>query len=208
MGTKERRDRERSETRQRILDVAREMFAQEGFDAVSMRRIADRIEYSPTAIYLHFKDKEELIQELCENDFYSFSMRFATVNSIEDPQERLRAAGQAYVDFALEHPNQYRLMFMTPHPAFDPQTKDVEHGNPESDAYAFLVHTVTEGLKSKRFRRGMTDVQLIAQTVWAGIHGVIALHIAKSHDPWVNWRAVKRRVEVMNDVLIFGLTKN
>src|SRR5581483_625039 len=115
MGPSDRREREKQEVRRKILDAARELFVTVGYDAVTMRKIAEKIEYSPTAIYLHFKDKEELIQELCENDFYSFSVHFASVNAIEDPEERLRAAGQVYVDFALACPNQYRLMFMTPH---------------------------------------------------------------------------------------------
>ena len=65
MGVRERRDREREEIRTRILDAARELFATEGYEAVTMRRIADRIEYSATAIYFHFRDKEALLQELC-----------------------------------------------------------------------------------------------------------------------------------------------
>ena len=69
MGVKERREREREETRAKITDAARELFAREGYDAVSMRRIAEAIEYSPTAIYVHFKDKEALFQDLCRQDF-------------------------------------------------------------------------------------------------------------------------------------------
>ena len=64
MGVKERRERERSETREKILDTARELFVEEGFDGVSMRKIAERVEYSPTAIYMHFADKEQLFMEI------------------------------------------------------------------------------------------------------------------------------------------------
>ena len=73
MGPRERREREREETRTRILDAARELFAAEGYEAVTMRRIAERIEYSATAIYFHFKDKEALVKELCDVDFTSFA---------------------------------------------------------------------------------------------------------------------------------------
>ena len=65
MGVKERREREKSETRDKILDAARELFVTEGYEGVSMRKVADKIEYSPTAIYVHFADKEELFRELC-----------------------------------------------------------------------------------------------------------------------------------------------
>ena len=64
MGVKERREREKESLRQDILDVAREMFATEGYESVSMRKIADKIEYSPTTIYLYFKDKNELFYAL------------------------------------------------------------------------------------------------------------------------------------------------
>src|ERR1700678_2654292 len=99
MGTTERRERERQELRTRILDAARELFAAEGYEAVTMRKIAERIEYSPTAIYAHFKDKNALIRELCEGDFLAFAQKFVGFLTVQDPIERLRLAGVAYVDF-------------------------------------------------------------------------------------------------------------
>src|SRR5258706_4035211 len=101
MGVRERREREREEVRTKILDAARELFATEGYEAVTMRKIAERIEYSATAIYQHFEDKETLLAELCRHDFRQFSTHFARAAAIEDPIERLRAAGLAYFDFAV-----------------------------------------------------------------------------------------------------------
>ena len=69
MGVKERREREKSETRDKILDAARELFIAEGYEGVSMRQVADKIEYTPTTIYVHFADKEELFHEICHEDF-------------------------------------------------------------------------------------------------------------------------------------------
>src|SRR5215469_1136897 len=113
MGVKERREREREETRAKIADAARELFAREGYDAVSMRRIAEAIEYSPTAIYVHFKDKESLFQELCRQDFGKLASVFTKLSQVENPIERIREIGHAYIHFALLYPNHYRLMFMT-----------------------------------------------------------------------------------------------
>src|SRR5512139_3581766 len=139
MGINERREREKGEIRGKILDAARDLFARDGYEAVTMRKIAEAIEYSPTAIYLHFKDKESLVRELCLGDFDSLARAFQRIAREPDPLERLRKVGLAYADFALEHPNHYRLMFMTPHPA--PPKDDEEtakrKGNPEADAYAF-----------------------------------------------------------------------
>jgi AcrR family transcriptional regulator len=190
-----------------ILDAARELFATEGYEAVTMRRIADRIEYSPTAIYFHFKDKESLVRELCDADFLTLAHQFHRIARVADPLERLRQAGIAYMEFGIEKPNHYRLMFMTPHPAMPADESAIERGNPEVDAYAFLKAIIADGLAQKRFRKELTDVDLIAQTVWAGVHGVISLQIAKCNDDWVEWRDMKKRMRFMVDLLVKGLEK-
>ena len=79
MGITERREREKEEVRGRILDAARDLFARDGYDAVTMRKIAEAIEYSPTAIYLHFKDKDTLVRELCNADFDSLARAFQKI---------------------------------------------------------------------------------------------------------------------------------
>lgn len=204
MGTKERRERERAEIREKILEAARELFVKEGYEAVSMRKIADRIEYSPTAIYFHFKDKEAVMRELCEADFLTLAHEFVEIAKVADPVERLRTTGLAYADFAISHPNHYRLMFMTPHPHHKDEV-DPHKGNPEEDAYAFLKATVAEAIAAKRLRPELADADLVAQTMWAGMHGVVSLQIAKAEDPWVDWREVSERTILMVDTLIRGL---
>src|SRR5215813_14075270 len=153
MGPKQRRERERAEIREKILEAARELFVSEGYEAVTMRKIAERIEYSPTAIYLHFKDKEALLEELCGNDFRTLAHRFVDFAQIRDPIERLRRSGAAYVDFALSHPQHYRLMFMTPTPEHKPSAENLAFkGKPEDDAYAFLRATMAQAIEEKRLR--------------------------------------------------------
>ncbi len=204
MGPKERRVREREEIRGKILDAARDLFVAEGYDAVTMRRIADRIEYSPTAIYFHFRDKEALLKELCQSDFLSLAQQFVAMQDIADPIEKMKATGRAYLKFGLDNPNHYRLMFMTPHPPVEPEN---ERGNPEEDAYAFLKAIVTQAVAEKRFKREYNDADLVTQTVWSGVHGVISLHIAKSNDNWVDWRSIEQRAQIMIDVLVDGLAR-
>src|SRR5438105_9099509 len=111
MASIDRRERERLETRTRIMDAARDLFAKEGYDAVSMRRIADAIEYSPTAIYVYFTDKAELMRELCRADFGAINAANADVLAIPDPIERIRRLGEGYIRFAISHPNHFSLMF-------------------------------------------------------------------------------------------------
>jgi AcrR family transcriptional regulator len=210
MGIKERREREKSEVREKILDVARQLFIAEGYDGVSMRKVAEQIEYSPTAIYLHFADKKELFRELCHEDFGRLAALFQGAQIAADPIERMKQIGRLYVEFGIEYPNHYKLMFMTPHPAnFDPEDvhdREVK-GNPEMDAYAFLKQTVQAAIDAARFRPDCTDAELISQTMWAAVHGVIALHIAKGHDGWVEWRPIATRVELMLDAVMNGMLR-
>lgn len=205
MGPKERREREREEIRTSILDAARELFAHEGVEAVTMRRIAEKIEYSPTAIYFHFKDKESLLSELCDYDFRQFAQRFTEAAQIPDPIERLRVAGQAYVDFGLKNPSHYRVMFMTPKPPHEANTEG--KGNPEEDAYAFLRNTIEQAIAEGRLRPELTDVDLVSQVIWSGVHGVVSLEIAKCNDAWVEFAPVEARTKTMVEALIAGIRK-
>lgn len=206
MGPKERREREREEIRTLILDAARELFASEGVESVTMRRIADRIEYSPTAIYFHFRDKESLLAELCDFDFRNFAQGFNEIALIPDPVERLRTAGRAYVEFGLRNPSHYRLMFMTPK-IMNEKTSTEAKGNPEEDAYAFLKLIVADLQVQGRLRDEPADVDLVAQTIWAAIHGVISLEIAKCRDAWVEFRPIEERAEAIIATIERGLLK-
>jgi AcrR family transcriptional regulator len=208
MGVKERREREKSETRDKILDAARELFVTEGFEGVSMRKVAEKIEYSPTAIYVHFADKQELFRELCHQDYARLAEVFQSSVMSTDPMERLKQIGAIYIDFGSRYPNHYKFMFMTPHPPHEPDDVDREMmGNPEKDAYAFLKWAVQQALDAKCFREELTDAELLSQTLWASVHGVISLHIAKGCDPWVDWRSMHDRAELMLDVTLRGLMR-
>ena len=206
MGVVERREREKQELRQQILETARTMFATQGYEAVTMRKIAEAIEYSPTAIYLYFKDKEELINELCQTDFRTLAREFQTIALIADPVERLRKTGMSYVEFGLSHPNHYRLMFMTPHPKTPPEAA-LSKGNPEEDAYAFLKVIVKECIDAGLFRERFRDVDAVAQILWAGMHGIVSLQIAKGEEDWVDWRPVRDLAGLTIDMQLNGLLK-
>src|SRR5215470_448524 len=209
MGVKERREREKSETRDKILDAARELFVSEGYEGVSMRKVAEKIEYSPTAIYVHFADKNELFHELCRQDFARLQEVMKSAEMPSDPIERLRQIGRSYIEFGINFPNHYVFMFMTPHPPHEPDEEDREiMGNPEVDAYAFLKWTVQQAIDAGRFREELQDAELISQTLWASVHGAIALHIAKGCDPWVDWRPLAQRAQLMLDVTLRGLVRS
>jgi AcrR family transcriptional regulator len=201
LASQERRSRERAETRQKILEAAREMFVQHGYEATTMRAIAEKIAYTPTAIYHHFENKEALLTELASMDFRSLAGTFQRIGRIEDPLDRLIRTGQAYVEFALEHPMQYQLMFMTR----KPQEVRVHKGkgDPSEDAYAFLRETCQAAIETGRLRPEFNDADELAQIAWSSLHGLMALHIAQHPD--IDWRNPTRTAARMCEVLIRGL---
>ena len=206
MGVAERRERERTELREKIMVAARRLFIEHGYEAVSMRMIAREIEYSPTAIYFHFKDKAALFRELCATDFVALAGVFRQIAQVEDPVQRLRALGQAYARFAMEYPNHYRLMFMTPTPP-DAEPDLARKGNPDEDAYGFLRATVADGIRRGCYRPEFSDVDGLAQLVWSAVHGAVSLHIVKECDTWVEWRPALETANALVEVMVRGLVR-
>lgn len=207
MGSLERRQREAQETRRRIMDAARDLFVEKGYDATSMRAIARKIEYTPTAIYHHFENKDALIAELCARDFLELAARFNKVARIDDPIERIHKAGEAYVEFALGNPNHYRLMFMTPL-AHDHELEGITQGDPSQDAYAFLLASVAEAMEAGRFRPEFDDADQVAQILWGSLHGLVSLQIAKGHDDWVELGDIRATAARAREVLMRGMLRN
>jgi AcrR family transcriptional regulator len=178
MGSSERRARAKVALRQQILDAARELFVREGYDAVSMRRIAARIEYSPTAIYLHFEDKEDLVLALCRQDFGRLLSAMEGQAPPGDPIEGLRQLGRAYARFAIDNPNQYRFMFMSPmKPDHSPEPTDPGHLS-----YGVLRDAVAKAIEAGALRPA--DPDTVAQVLWSSIHGAVALLITMRPDCW------------------------
>lgn len=203
MGSAERREREAAETRRLILDAARDLFVRKGYEATSMRAIAKRIEYTPTAIYHHFDSKEALLLELCTRDFRALAEAFNRLADVTDPVERVDRIGEAYVAFALDYPMHYQLMFMTVRPNQDPDQAGM--GDPSQDAYAFLRTTVAEAMDAGRFREEYADPDEVAQILWASLHGLISLYMVKRDDPWVDFGDVRQTTVRARRVLLDGL---
>lgn len=207
MGSAERRERERVETRQKILDAARDLFVQKGFEATTMRALADRIEFTPTAIYHHFRNKEELLWDLCQLDFRSLGQAFQRIGRIEDPIERIHKIGEAYVEFALKNPMQYRFMFITQRPVMPDDELEKRRPDPTDDAYAFLRQTCADAIATGRFRPEFKDPDELAQMLWGAMHGIVAIWIAKEHDSFVEFRDTRETAKKMREVLIRGMLK-
>lgn len=204
-----RRAREKAAVHGRILDAARALFAREGVESVSMRKIAAAIDYTPAALYVHFNDKEDLIRAICRHDFRVLQIEQQKVAAaVADPVERIRRIGMAICRFAAAHPNHYRFMFMTAKSDVEPAPEDLARaGDPEQDSYAYFVELCRQAIRAGRIRSDLTDAHLVAQTFWAAIHGAIALHITFADDPWVHLRPLSTRARVVVECAIEGLTR-
>ncbi|HEY1332655.1 MAG TPA: TetR/AcrR family transcriptional regulator [Myxococcaceae bacterium] len=173
MGTAQRRAREKTELRTRILDAARTIVQRDGFGALTVRKIADAIEYAPGTLYLYFENRDAIARALSSEGFSELLQAFAPTERIADPLARLEAIGRAYVRFGMENPETYRLIFME-----DPQltTAVLEDADPGQRAYRALVDPLEELAQAGRLHPG-ADVQALADTLWSVVHGIVSLKL-------------------------------
>lgn len=185
-----------------ILAAARARFASEGIEATSMRRIAEDAGCSATAIYLYFEDKQRLLDALVLEDFQILADGFQKLLKVKDPLERIRRAGRQLTAFAVQHPNHYRLIFMTPKPDLAAPVDGRGRDRAENNPYLFVRKCMEDARDAGCFREGLEDVDLLAQTLFAAIHGVLALHVVQFRDRWIQWRPLQARAEFVLDALM------
>lgn len=195
MTTVTRRQRQKDDLRQLILHAARDLFITEGLHQTSMRKIAERIDYSPTTIYLHFKDKMELMHELCNDTFTRMHERIEqAANSTDDSVEALRRGLRAYIKFGLENPHEYRLTLLEAYADILPEGYDhylqYLEQNPDKcdrgfETFAYLRLNVQRAIFDGGLRQ--LDPELVAQSLWTAIHGVTsALIVCRNGFPFVD----------------------
>ncbi len=178
MGIADRKNREKQVLRERILDAARRIVMREGFAALSMRKIADAIEYSPATLYLHFESRDEIARALCTEGYAQLLSTLEPLLSIVDPAERLKAIWRAYVAFGVAHPETYRLIFME-----DPTyigaafASAGESGDDTGDAAFRLVADALDALKAQGRLPASTDSEVWTEALWATMHGIVALRL-------------------------------
>lgn len=171
MQPSERREREKQNLRRAIMDAARDLFLKQGYQNVSMRRIASQIGYSPTAIYLHFHDKDEILTALAEEGFELLLSYLKTARG-KDATERLFDMCQRYLRFAQTHPHYYTIMFLLEHNPMVVREDTFGHRT-----YHFLRQIVVDCQASGLFKTGM-DPDAVAHTIWAMVHGMASLRLA------------------------------
>ncbi len=177
MKATERRSRQREELRAEILRAARGIVLGEGYRALTMRRIAEAIDYSAAAIYQYFENRDAIAASLMDQGFEELAASFEACAAIADPAARLEAVGRAYVAFGLDHPETYRLMFMEdPEMTASLLERETGRQGPGERAYGALIGPVAELAAAGRLQPG-GEAQPIADALWSALHGMVALKL-------------------------------
>jgi AcrR family transcriptional regulator len=195
-----RRERLRQQIKDDIIAAARELFVTEGYVNVSMRKIADKVGCAPGTIYLYFEDKNAILSSICIETFAKLNKRMEAIrNDKGDPVERLRRGGRQYVLFALDHPHHYLVTFgLTGTSHF--LNADARHAGQES--FNCMRECVRLCVDAGRFR--IDDVEQIAQSLWACMHGVVMLLISKCDFPFIEQN---RLIDSVLGISIDGLLR-
>ncbi len=201
-----------------ILRVASDMFSKQGIDATSMRKIAGKAGVSTALLYKHFADKDALLLAIGEAFFRKLARYLdEAVEGVHDPVKRLRNSMHAYVRCGIENPREYHLTFMTALPrlrrasemkAFRERARRGEVA-PDDEVmmgmrcFARLERSVADVVGAKRAR--LKDVPALAETVWAGGHGLVSLII--THEDF-GFTETRRLIDTSIDLMLNGLLKS
>ncbi|MEZ4770675.1 MAG: TetR/AcrR family transcriptional regulator [Caldilineales bacterium] len=170
------RTRRYQRTRQAILDAATEIIHEDGPDALSMRELADRIDYSAAGLYEYFGSKEEIVLAVCEEGHRRLAAYMLAVDRTLSAGDYLYGIGKAYIRFALENPDHFLLMFRYPETAGDPETVE-PHQNMDS-SYAILLQGIERGIDEGVFlvRQGF-GLNEMGYAAWTLVHGIAMLRV-------------------------------
>lgn len=195
-----RKQRERTEMRQLILDAARSIFLEKGYDHTSIRNIAERIDYSPGTIYLYFKEKDDIFHALHEEGFRRLLESMQPLLHVQDPMERLKAMGRLYIEFALKNKDFYDLMFIMQ----APMNMEKDPCNWEMGSHTLdLLKSVIRDCQKAGYFKGK-DAEDLSFMVWSNVHGMAALYCRNRCQVYENREAldlVEKAFVILSDML-------
>jgi AcrR family transcriptional regulator len=185
MGISQRKQRQREELRGQVLDAAEEIIATEGVSNVTMRRIASMVEYAPTVLYRLFASKEDLMDHLIARGYGGVRFGYETVlaRGHTDPVQTLSGILEAYTDYALAHPNHYRMWFETSELRLEDGGLKMSHGRLEFIVFQPWIDAI-ESCREAGLFAGLDNLDVF-QVLWARVHGLISLRLKNPEFPWL-----------------------
>ncbi len=186
--------------REEILEATERLLIRDGsVEAVSIRDIADEVGCTPPSIYMHFEDKNALVFAVCERIFQALeAVSREASEGVDDPVEAVRRCGHAYARFGLEHPEQYRILFMSR--TQDSISQPLLERLKQASGFGLVVERAQRCVDAGMFPD--EDAFFLACGLWSAVHGITSLLIAK---PWFPWPDVERLVDHCVDVHCVGL---
>lgn len=166
-----------SDTEAAILDAARDLLADGGMAALSMRGVASRVGVSATAIYNYFENKEELVRRVVSLGFQRFDgyLSEAAAEFPRGSRERVRALGRAYIRFALENRQYFRVLFMM-HGSLPEEIEEL----PQGGSYSLFRQSILDAMEAGSIRRA--DPDLVVLYLWSSVHGLVSLLLSCGPD--------------------------
>lgn len=204
MGIQERKEREKTEMREKILQAAADIVKSEGIDKLSIRKLADKIEYSPAIIYHYFSDKEEVLDNVIEERYKMFVNLLLDNNSRESsPEEQLRSGLKSFISLALKLGKEYKTIMLHESPHILKQTAVLSPGAAGNrQAIGMLCQTLGAIFKNNKTME--RDLELTAQIIWASMFGLIIRMITEN----VEEEQQKRLTEEFLNFVMNGLNCN
>jgi len=185
--------------RARLCETAMRMFADEGYEAVTMRALAEKLGCSHALPYRYFADKKEIFAAVCGLGFERFADALERAAAgIDDPEERLRVLARAYFRFALREPHAYRIMFELRESA---SAAPPQYRVKEIRSWQVLLEAVELAVQAGVLAG---DPEEVAHVFWAGLHGLVSLHLAGK---LALGRSARDLLEPLMDTLVDGNRK-
>ncbi|MET0244225.1 MAG: TetR/AcrR family transcriptional regulator, partial [Flavitalea sp.] len=177
MGTTERKQRQKEEVYDSILSAAWKLVKEEGWQGLSIRKIAEAIEYSVPVIYDHFANKEAILAEFTKQGFSELNeILLEAALSVEEPAESLRAISEAYWKFGMEHTEYYQLMYGMGMPSCETVSTMTEL----QDLTLILQRAIERVLRSAGATEQNSFVKM--KSLWSMLHGLVSIRLMKSAD--------------------------
>lgn len=173
-GAQERRDRNRADAKHAILDAARDLMAEGGLEALSMRRLADRCGYTAPTLYHYFPDKPGLIHALIEDWLDTLVVELRAIRPSKDPLETMRQLASVFANLGIRNPSHYQLLVSRPED--DPDPPSLEE--------AQLIFGEPLDVLVATGRLAEEDVEKLRQGFWCLLHGFILLQTTRPADEW------------------------
>ncbi len=174
MSIQDRKEREKEALRHKVITAATELFREVGYEAVSMRKIAKRVEYSVGTLYLYYRDKDQLFFAVQQRAFKVGFAYIQQIDPMDSPMDRLITLGQRYVRFGVDNPDLYRLMFMMEGPMA--ALEEDETWRSGLELHGLLTDTVNDCIAAEEIKSD--DPDSLSFGLWSLVHGMVSLHIS------------------------------